>query len=628
MPAPPDASDLRRPRELFAALALAAVALGGLATYSGEQFKGDPLAHYHRSAVAPPNFRSFATDRWTRPLPRALYALGKPLGVDGAAVVPALVALLALCASIVVHRRCGGNDAGGAGALAVAVGFLAQPAALDAGHLTLTSGPYMAVVAIAAACALSPRPARRIAAYAVAGLLPLCRAEGFAAAGAFGCCAWWVESRRFGGLRPRDVALRAFAGFAPALAWFVAGYAATGDAGWYFKKGGYGEIATLRDGPWPWWFVSNALTRLPQTVPFLALALCGVGAVASLSGRRSDPPPRTARFAPGLVLLGVPALVGWVVVSLTYTSPQPSARFFVGVNLKVVAAAVPFVAVLFARGIGELIRRPRGGPTAAGLALAAVIAVVGLPVHLYDRVGMSRAPAALWDPASAEAPRFADAWGPPASVVAQQPRYAAKYAVGAAALLVAAVLLARTNAGRLPARLLAATFGDGGRPSLRIVGAAAFVVAAHVSSAAGVWKIADPRGPSRLEYRLLHAFGEWYVANCPTRPEVVQSLTPNLRHFCGEALAADKSRAARSVRLGFSWSHTAVTARESAPPGTLFLRGFEKAEATPPPPPEFADPERFELVDATFVVDGFPYRPALFQMRDAPASAASRGTGR
>jgi hypothetical protein len=616
-----DSPGSARSSEFRVALLAAAVALGGLAAYSGEQFKGDPLAHYHRAAVAPANFRSFATDRWTRPVPRALYALGAPLGVDGAAVVPVLVALLALGASIVVLRRCDGS---GAGALAVAVGFLAQPAALDSGHLTLTSGPYTAVVALAAACALSPRPAVRVAAYAVAGLLPLCCAEGFAAAGAFGFCAWWVESQRFGRLRPRDLALRALTGFAPALAWFAAGFAATGDAGWYFQKGGYGEIATLRDGPWPWWFVSSALTRLPQTVPFLALALCGVGAVSSLRRSTPDAAGRQERRAPGLVLLGAPALVGWIVVSLTYTSPQPSARFFVGVNLKVVAAAAPFVAVLFARGAAELIRRWQGGPAVAGLALAAAIAAVGLPVHLFDRIGLSRTPAGLWDPAATEPPRFADAWSALASVVAQQPRYAGKYAAAALGLVVVATLFARTNAGTTAARLLSATFAGGKRPLLRIAGAAALVVAAHATSAGGIWKIADPRGPSRLEYRLLDAFGAWYVEHCPARPEVVQSLTPNLRHFCGEALAADRTRAARSARLGFSWSHTAEAARETAPPGTLFLLGFEKAAAATPPPAEFADPARFEPVDATFDVDGVSYRPTLFRMR----GASSKGTAR
>ncbi|HYC77515.1 MAG TPA: hypothetical protein VEI02_07795, partial [Planctomycetota bacterium] len=401
----------------------------------------------------------------------------------------------------------------------------------------------------------------------------------------------------------------------PTLAWFAVGWAASGRADWYFAKDQYREIVDLRGGPWSWVLLSNAVTRLPRVLPPPALWLVALGA--------SAPPRRGASGA--LALAAIPAAVAYAVVSALYTSPEPTNRFFVGLNPKVTAAAVPLFALLAARGLDAFVRDPRGPAGRRATWIVGALFLLGAPIHVLDDMGPNRTPAEAWD--AAAGPNDLGALA--AAVVdhvRSRPWPTARYLLIAAGTVALGLLLTRTRLGPLAARGVAAVASPPNRAApLRALVAAAFAVGVVFASTQGPWSVARPRAPAELRYRQLDAFVDWYLASCPDRPDVLHTLVPSLRHFAPGGTIAAARKGAPSPRVDYSWTRRLDAALESGASGQLFLLGFRPIPpGVEPPSPPWSDRDRFEPVDAVLEVDGARYAPILFRRKARRIASGGR----
>jgi hypothetical protein len=275
-------------------------------------------------------------DAWDRPGFTLPYAAPAALGIGAARLTSAVVAAIAIAATVAAARALGFARPWAAGALLVAqYDFFGQAAS------TMTELPFAAALAVAVRGWAERRP------WLVAAGLGWCgitRPEGVLFAGV-GAAALLARERRAG---PATLALL------PLAAWGILGALATGDPLWWLRANPYGGLVAprLEAGQllhsWFW-------TALWRSQPPVLIALEAAGVAVALADRG-----RRLRF------LLAPVAASFLVltfVRIGLTDDWRESRYLV--------AVAPALALLAAAGLeAALAARPRA-VAAALLALAA-----------------------------------------------------------------------------------------------------------------------------------------------------------------------------------------------------------------------------------------------------------------
>lgn len=539
-----------RVRDVGAMVLLAGFAIGALALCSGSQWQGDALAHFQRS-METGSLADIIRDNWTRPIPRALFAAASRLGLAAVFIVPGLITALTAVLVGAIVRRIAPDFGLAAGAFA----FLVQLPVLEVGYLTLNPVPFAALLTVAIWTWVALGKRRPLLPYLLAGLLPLCRAEGYAVAVALAAGFMIIESRG-GTLTARGVLSRLIALAAGTVAWMGGCWWVAGDPLLPFRA--YQNVVSLRTGPWTWIVLANALTRLPIVISPLLIPLFAVGLLRPCGG---------GSRSPQLALLAV-ITVAFGILSAVFVAPDDYARFYVASNAKSFAAIAPALAILIAQGLGVIVHN--GGSVARrGLGLGLLLVLIAWPLDLLDAMGPGAVPRPLWHP-EARGPIELAGLLERAGGFALELGHTVKFAAAALAALILWLAWLSPAARRPVQAIVTWLFGRRKASLLRALSLTFLALLCVFAYPGGFRRIMTPRDAARFNYACLEAFGEWYRDRYPAdAPDVVHSVAPSLEPFC-----RDPARRGRPPHLHFRWQTDQARLRDSAPPGTLFLVGF------------------------------------------------------
>lgn len=356
-----------------------------LAALSGPRLDDDSYGHYARSTryILGLDLSSWITDVWNKPLPGLAYGLGSLLGAWGARAVACSFTVGAayftrkLLTSLLPRSSMVSTG--------TTLLFFAQPALVKDAFVTMTEVPAAMFVAWSLyALSVQRRPAK---AALLAGLVPLCRVEmvPVVAVTALYC---GYEQWRTLQLEPQrrpwlQLGLTVGLAGVPFVVWYGAGFAATGDVGW-FSRASYAYLRT--NWELPALLHHNVFTGLVNVVPPPLLLLLIYGAF-TWWGRAF----RARRDVVGhlLLLLGVHyLLLNTLVVYPKDWFGVPPGHGVAAINGRNYTSSAPVLVALLVLGLAVEYRLPIGGVASPALGVSTRRRLGGLVAAAFTSLGL------------------------------------------------------------------------------------------------------------------------------------------------------------------------------------------------------------------------------------------------
>ena len=535
-----------------------------MAFHSGSQFVDDPYSHLVEATKHTGNLRYLVWDTWTRPVPNLLFILAGALGIEWAFIVPCTLTMLTFLAVFLLLRKV---LPGTISALAAMVFFLLQFAVLGTGYLTNTEPPFYFLLALSLLMFHGDSRGKRLVAYGLAGLLPLCRPEGFGIAFCLGICYLWAElgsswwKNWWGVLGRTALVLAAF------IAWIAASYLVYGDPFWFIQEGPRLHKISFRTGPWLWLFLSNPLCMLPRLMSSLLLPMFFVG-LFSLPRKLSP----DARHVP---LWYVLLLFQFVVVTFVRTGPDPWDDFYGGGHARFYATTAPVFAVFIAAGILTILENRRGRVVRWGFGVSLIVMAYGLPFNLFDPLGPKSVVQELYMRDSV-APVDLGGFASTLWDFALADSRILRYLLGMLAIIVLYVVVVHIGSDRsAPRRIMAWLVRPAGASPRRIAACVVLVASIPFTFPASLNLMMVSREYGLNKIRCLQTFGDFYRNAYPDmKPDVMHQEAMSLAHFCGV-----DDRPPDAPNLNWKFKYETERAKVSGLPGTLFLAGFVDTES-------------------------------------------------